>query len=59
MSFLKIIEILVEKLSYQKIPGTEDMKEYKDYWFHIKGSIRGSLIGIPACVLIGLLIILF
>ena len=21
------------------IPGTEKMKEYKDYWFHIKGSL--------------------
>lgn len=42
-----------------RIPGTEDMKEYKDYWFHIKGSIRGSLIGIPACALIGLFVMLF
>ena len=42
-----------------RIPGTEDMKEYKDYWFHIKGSIRGSIIGIPACLLIGLLVLLF
>ena len=42
-----------------RIPGTEDMKEYKDYWFHIRGSIRGSLIGIPACVLVGLLVMIF
>lgn len=42
-----------------RIPGTEDMKEYKDYLFHIKGSIRGSIIGIPACCLVGLLIMLF
>lgn len=42
-----------------RIPGTEDMKEYKDYLFHIKGSIRGSLIGIPACCLIGLLVMFF
>lgn len=42
-----------------RIPGTEDMKEYKDYLFHIKGSIRGSIIGIPACALVGLLVMLF
>ena len=42
-----------------RIPGTEDMKEYKDYWFHIKGSIRGSLIGIPACMLVGLFVLIF
>ena len=42
-----------------RIPGTEDMKEYKDYLFHIKGSLRGSLIGLPACCLIGLLVMLF
>lgn len=40
-----------------RIPGTEDMKEYKDYLFHIKGSIRGSIIGILACVLVGLLVL--
>ena len=39
-----------------RIPGTEDMNEYKDYLFHIKGSIRGSLIGLPACVIVGLLV---
>jgi len=42
-----------------RIPGTEDMKEYKDYLFHIKGSIRGSLIGLPACIVIGLLVMIF
>lgn len=42
-----------------RIPGTEDMKEYKDYLFHIKGSIRGSLIGLFACILVGLLVMLF
>ena len=41
-----------------RIPGTEDMKEYKDYLFHIKGSLRGSLIGLPACMLVGLLVLL-
>ena len=24
-----------------RIPGTEDMKEYSDYWFHIRQSLRG------------------
>lgn len=38
-----------------RIPGTEDMKEYKDYWFHIGQSFIGSLIGIPACALVGLI----
>ena len=42
-----------------RIPGTEEMKEYKDYLFHIKGSIRGSLIGLPACMIVGLLIMVF
>jgi len=42
-----------------RIPGTEDMKEYKDYLFHIKGSIRGSLIGLPACMIVGLLLMVF
>ena len=42
-----------------RIPGTEDMNEYKDYLFHIKGSIRGSLIGLPACMIVGLLVMAF
>ena len=29
-----------------RIPGTEDMKVYKDYLFHIKQSCIGTLIGI-------------
>ena len=30
-----------------RIPGTEDMdKEYKDYLFHIKGGIKGILLGL-------------
>ena len=39
-----------------RIPGTEDMKEYQDYGFHIKQSLIGSLIGLPACALIGLVV---
>ena len=37
-----------------RIPGTEDMKEYHDYLFHIKESAIGSLIGLPACAIVGL-----
>lgn len=37
-----------------RIPGTEDMKEYHDYLFHIKASTIGTLIGIPACAIVGL-----
>lgn len=42
------------------IPGTEDMvKDYHDYMFHIKGSVKGMLYGIPVCLLVGLLVQLF
>ena len=37
-----------------RIPGTEDMKEYHDYLFHIKASAIGTLIGLPACAVVGL-----
>lgn len=37
-----------------RIPGTEDMKEYHDYWFHIKANAIGTLIGLPACAVVGL-----
>lgn len=40
------------------IPGTEGMKEYKDYWFHIKGSCKGMLIGLPVALLVGLFVTL-
>lgn len=36
-----------------RIPGTEDMKEYQDYWFHIKGSLKGQIMGLPVCLLVG------
>ena len=37
------------------IPGTEDMvKDYHDYWFHIKGSLLGMALGIPAALIAGL-----
>lgn len=36
-----------------RIPGTEDMKEYQDYWFHIKGSLKGQALGLPVALLVG------
>ena len=38
-----------------RIPGTEDMKEYGDCMFHIKQSAIGSLLGLPVCLLTGLI----
>ena len=36
------------------IPGTEDLVDaYKDYWFHIKGSLIGMALGLPACLIAG------
>ena len=38
-----------------RIPGTEDMvKDYQDYRFHIKASLVGMLLGLPACLIAGL-----
>ena len=37
-----------------RIPGTEDMEEYKDYRFHIRQSSIGMLLGLPACIAVGL-----
>lgn len=42
-----------------RIQGTEDMKEYKNYWFHIKQSFIGMILGIPACILVGMLVLIF
>jgi len=37
------------------IKGTEDMvKDYHDYWFHIRGSLMGMFIGLPVCQMVGL-----
>lgn len=37
------------------IPGTEDMvADYHNYWFHIKGSLIGMVLGLPACLIAGL-----
>lgn len=41
------------------IKGTEDMKAYKDYLFHIKGGLKGTLYGIPACLLVGIFVLIF
>ena len=39
------------------LKGTEDMiQEYHNYWFHIKESLKGEIIGTMVCVLIGLVI---
>lgn len=37
-----------------RIKGTENMKEYHDYLFHLYGSLKGMIIGLPICVLVGL-----
>ena len=38
------------------IPGTEDLtRSYKDYKFHAIGSLKGMLIGVPVCALVGIL----
>ena len=39
------------------LEGTEDMvKEYHDYWFHIKGSLIGELLGIIVCSLAAMIV---
>lgn len=44
---------------YFIIPGTEDMvTDYHDYWFHIKGSLLGMLLGLPAALVAGLIVII-
>lgn len=42
-----------------RIPGTEDMGEYKDYLFHLKQSCIGMLLGLPACFMVGMIIAIF
>lgn len=42
-----------------RIPGTEDMPDYHDYGFHLRASLFGTVLGIPACALVGLLVALF
>ena len=31
---------------------------YHDYWFHIKGALIGMLLGLPAALVAGLIVIL-
>ena len=39
------------------LPGTEDMvKEYKDYFFHIKESLIGEVLGLVVCALAALIV---
>lgn len=41
------------------IPGTEDMIDaYHDYMFHINGSCIGMLIGLPSCLVAGVIVAL-
>lgn len=41
------------------LPGTEDMiKDYHDYWFHIKGGFMGMLYGIPIALVVGVAVAL-
>ena len=40
-----------------RFKGTEDMeKEYMDYMFHIKESLKGEIIGISVCIIVGLVV---
>ena len=40
-----------------RFKGTEDMEdEYKNYMFHIKESLKGEIIGIGVCIIIGLVV---
>ena len=39
------------------LPGTEDMVDvYHDYGYHIKASCTGMLIGLPVCLVIGIVV---
>ena len=39
------------------IPGTEDLVDsYKDYCFHFIGSLKGMVIGLPVCLLVGVMV---
>ena len=42
-----------------RISGTEDMDEdYKDYLFHVRGAIKGTVIGMTEAILSGVIILL-
>ncbi len=38
-----------------RMPGMEEMEEYKDYRFHIRQSCIGMLLGLPACLAVGVI----
>lgn len=39
------------------IPRTEDLVDsYKDYRFHFIGSLKGMVIGLPVCLLVGVMV---
>ena len=42
-----------------QIPGTEGMAGYRNYGFHLRQSCIGSLLGLPACAVVGLAVALF
>lgn len=43
--------------SYFVFKGTEDMeKEYHNYWFHIKESLKGEILALVICTIVGLII---
>ena len=41
-----------------RIPGTEEMAEYRDYRFHLRQSCIGMLLGLPVCAAVGALMAL-
>ncbi len=43
-----------------RIAGTEDMdKDYKDYIFHVKGAVKGTIIGIVVALLAASVVLVF
>ena len=42
-----------------RIPGTEDMdKDYTDYIFHVKGAMKGIVLGVIVAILAGVIVLL-
>jgi len=40
------------------IPGSEGMEEYKDYWFHFRGFLKGTIFSIAAGLVIAAIVML-
>lgn len=39
------------------IPGTEDwVDSYKDYKFYFIGSLKGMVLGLPVCLMVGVIV---